>query len=226
MTLIMGSRRSVVACMPAPGRLSRHRGGVAQRQSKRLIIAVSRVRIPPPLRVRPRDDAAPRSQRSRGTGRSWPKATSTDDHPRVHRVQATELRDREESVERSGSDRAQEVLSLGAASYPAPRDSLGRASDDLGEVDRRDFAVTDREDEPSIFECTRSLVSTFCVCVRSVFGLIPSCVAISSGWRPAAIASRISSSRGVSRSKRPRTSPSTSRRWRSRRCARSTSPWS
>jgi large subunit ribosomal protein L33 len=80
--------------------------------------------------------------------------------------------------------------------HAPPRDALGTRSNDLGEVDRRHLAVADREDERLHLRCTRSLVSTFWVWVRRVFGLIPSCAAISSGWRPAAIASRISISRG------------------------------
>src|SRR4249920_2050893 len=49
-----GSKPQVrVARAAAAGRLLVTGGGVAQRQSKRLIIAVSRVRFPPPLRVSP-----------------------------------------------------------------------------------------------------------------------------------------------------------------------------
>src|SRR5207342_1373505 len=77
-----GSKPQVrVARAAAAGRLLVTGGGVAQRQSKRLIIAVSRVRFPPPLRVSPPESAVERGEAPVGheTGRRttrWPRATT------------------------------------------------------------------------------------------------------------------------------------------------------
>src|SRR4249920_256640 len=124
-----GSKPQVrVARAAAAGRLLVTGGGVAQRQSKRLIIAVSRVRFPPPLRVSPPKaqwNAAGRQSDTKRVGgpRDGQGRQQTDDHPRVHRVQAAELRHREEPSQRPGPDRAAEVLPLGAEAYAPPRDA-------------------------------------------------------------------------------------------------------
>jgi hypothetical protein len=101
-------------------------GGVAQRQSKRLIIAVSVVRFHPPLRIRllgprPMDgrDGPARRQDGDGEVREPP-----EDHDGLHRVQAPELHHGEEPPERSRADRASQVLPVVPRTHRPPRDPL------------------------------------------------------------------------------------------------------
>src|SRR5438067_10223083 len=89
-------------------------GGVAQRQSKRLIIAVSVVRIHPPLP--PLD---PKDERDGEVGEP------AQDHHGLHRVPAAELHHGQEPAERPRPHRAPEVLPVVPRPHAASGDPVG-----------------------------------------------------------------------------------------------------